>query len=141
MADGAGSPTLQELLQTEGPLASTNREMSPGQAAAHVERGQRLVLPGGVPELKPDESPESRAASPVSNPVPLLQRAEYDARHAAHNLDNGQAPLNMRQRDAEWCRVNQEEDALRRSLGESQWEHQSMERAWRESMETAWREH
>ena len=123
MADGAGSPTLQELLETQGPLASTNQEMSTDQAAAHVRRGQRLVLPGGVPELKPDESPASRTASPVSTPVPLLTRAEYDAARAAHHLHNKQAPLNMTQQDLEWCRVNCEEDALRRARGESQWEH------------------
>eukprot|EP00966_Prymnesium_polylepis_P021594 496515-Prymnesium_polylepis.1 len=64
MADDAGSQTLQGLLETDGPLTSTNQEMSADQAAVHVERGQRLVLPGGVPELKPDESPASRAASP-----------------------------------------------------------------------------
>eukprot|EP00966_Prymnesium_polylepis_P300915 6953300-Prymnesium_polylepis.1 len=68
MADDAALQALQELLAAEGPLTSTNHGMSDEQAAAHVERGQRLVPPGGVTELKPDESPASRSASPASTP-------------------------------------------------------------------------
>eukprot|EP00966_Prymnesium_polylepis_P307105 7096818-Prymnesium_polylepis.1 len=68
MADDAGSQALQELLADVGPLTSTNQGMSVEQAAVHVQRGQRLVPPGGVTELKPDESPASRSASPASTP-------------------------------------------------------------------------
>ena len=80
MADGAGSQDLQELLEAEGPLTSTNQGMSVQQAAVHVEQGQRLVPPGGVTVLNPDEPPESCAASPLSN-CSSVQNTMPDMQH------------------------------------------------------------
>eukprot|EP00966_Prymnesium_polylepis_P084250 1950255-Prymnesium_polylepis.1 len=57
--------------------------------------------------------------------LPLQKRAEYDATRAAHHLDNGQPSLHRLQQDMEWSRASREEDAARRSHGESLCEHQS----------------